>query len=268
MSLSKEQIIKKYKEIVNSKRVILLVKAGSEALGLSDGDKGDHDEMGVYIEDPEELIGFSTREQIVWRSAEERTGKEGAKSEKGDIDLTLYGLRKFVRTALAGNPNMMNILFSSDPQIIIRAFHGEELQKLAPKIVSKSASNAFLGYLNAQRLRFLGSRGDPQHRVAGSNDDSMVYDKKYAMHACRLGKQGIELMQTGKLTLPMDEGRSVCMYIRRGDYDLHEVSSILQETEQKLKESIDTSTLQEKPDYDTVEQWLMQVYANTWWVKK
>lgn len=254
--MTKEQITKRYKEIVNSKRVILLAKAGSEALGISEGNTGDTDLMGVYIEDPAELLGFSTREHIIWRSAEERTGKPDAKSEKGDIDLALYGLRKFVRTALTGNPNMLNLLFAPVGHCDIRTFHGEALQALAPKMVAKSASHAFLGYLNAQRLKFLGSRNAA---------DSGAYDKKFAMHAYRLGKQGIDLILHGRLTIPMYNGADTCRYIRRGDYSFREIESLLQEVEEDLKEVIETTTLPPKPDYDAVEAWLLDVYANTWW---
>jgi hypothetical protein len=42
------------------------------------------------------------------------------------------------------------------------------------------------------------------------------YDTKYAMHALRIGYQGIELLATGRITLPMaDPERGVARGTRR-----------------------------------------------------
>jgi hypothetical protein len=43
------------------------------------------------------------------------------------------------------------------------------------------------------------------------------YDTKYAMHALRLGYQGLELLEAGRVTLPMSEReRSTVMAVRLG----------------------------------------------------
>jgi hypothetical protein len=88
--------------------------------------------------------------------------------------------------------------------IIVCTPLGEELRALAPLIASRRAGHAFLGYLQAQKQRLLGTRGQKRVRrpelVARDG-----YDSKYAMHLCRLGYQGLEFVQTGRLTLPMPE---------------------------------------------------------------
>ena len=53
------------------------------------------------------------------------------------------------------------------------------------------------------------------------------YDPKDAMHALRLGLQGIELLTTGRITLPVPEpGGGYLRSIRRGERPLAEVRAI------------------------------------------
>ena len=139
--------------------VILRTEVGSRLYGTNLGDSGDRDELGIRIESFPEVAGFSEFEQDVWRTAEERGGKD-APSQSGDLDLTIYGLRKFLRLALKGNPTIIQLLFVPREAWVQGNDIGQELQGLAPSIVSRAAGGAFLGYLQAQRMRFEASLRD------------------------------------------------------------------------------------------------------------
>src|SRR5205809_968841 len=68
------------------------------------------------------------------------------------------------------------------------------------------------------------------------------YDTKYAMHMVRLGFQGVELLETGRITLPMPAAqRGFTMAIRRGEVDLNEVLTRAGELEQRISDLKDTS---------------------------
>ena len=55
------------------------------------------------------------------------------------------------------------------------------------------------------------------------------------MHALRLGYQGLELLQTGRVTLPMPEPeRSRVMAVRRGERSFEEVLAEIDEVERRL----------------------------------
>ena len=73
---------------------------------------------------------------------------------------------------------------------------GRRAARARPAILSRRAGRGYLGYLHGQKERLLGARG--QKRV---NRPELVeahgYDTKYAMHAARLGYQGLELLETG-----------------------------------------------------------------------
>ena len=110
---------------------ILRGLVGSTVHGLVLGGTDDRDEMGVCVEPRRYVVGFNKFEQWVYRSAAEREGHAGARSRAGDLDLTIYGLRKWARLALQGNPTVLLLLYLPDDAIVIRTSVGEQLQKLA-----------------------------------------------------------------------------------------------------------------------------------------
>src|SRR6185312_1710227 len=77
----------------------------------------------------------------------------------GDLDLTTYSLRKYARLAAAGNPTILLLLFIPREHLLVQTPLGEELQHLAPAFASQRAVAKFLGYMNNQRERLGGSRG-------------------------------------------------------------------------------------------------------------
>src|SRR5215813_2778951 len=93
---------------------------------------------------------------------------------------------------------------------------GAELRAITPSIVSRRLLDPFLGYLQAQKQRLTGERG--QKRIHRPELEEMYgFDTKYAMHMLRLGFQGVELLTTGRLSLPMREpARSFLLDVRRG----------------------------------------------------
>ena len=234
---------------------ILRALVGSTTHGISIGND-DRDEMGVCIEPIEYAMGFPEFEQLIYRSAVEREGRHDARSQKGDLDLTIYSLRKFIRLSLKGNPTILILYFIKNPLYI--SFLGKELQELAPKIVSKKAGNAFLGYLTAQKQRMLGERGGTHGRLE-------EYDFKYAAHMVRLGLQGVELLQTGSLSIPMiKENQDYIKAVRHGDISIQNALSRTGELEKELKDLIDDSPLREKPDDEFAEKWMIETYWKFW----
>jgi uncharacterized protein len=243
---------------------ILRGLVGSTVHGLVLGGTDDRDEMGVCIEPRRYVVGFGKFEQWVYRSAADREGYEGARSRAGDLDLTIYGLRKWARLALQGNPTVLLLLYLPDDALVIRTDVGQQLQKLAPAFASRHAGKRFLGYLEAQKQRLVGERGQ---RDVNRTDliEQFGYDTKYAMHMLRLGHQGVEFLESGRLTLPMREPvRSHLMDVRRGRGDLADVLEECTQLELRLASLLDSSPLPAEPDARTVEHFVMDTYQATW----
>jgi len=80
-------------------------------------------------------------------------------------------------------------LFVPDEEVVFRNQAGAELVGYAHRFVSRLAATRFLGYLRAQKAAMTGQAG------AHTNRPELVavhgYDTKYAMHALRLGLQGV-----------------------------------------------------------------------------
>lgn len=247
---------------------ILRCLVGSQAHGVNvkDGVE-DRDEMAVWIEPYEDYCAFSraVKDPFVYRTAEIREGVSHARSRAGDLDLTIYSLRKFLSLALAGNPTILMLLYAPPLEMEAR---GDQLRELAPKIISRKAGGAFLGYLQNQRRRLEGTQGGKD-----VNRPELVekygYDTKYAMHALRLGFQGLELMKDGKLTIPMDP--KTCEYliaVRTGKYPLKEITDTIAQLEAELEKTWETSALPRNPHQLDVEQWMLDTYWQTWKAQK
>ena len=113
--------------------------------------------------------------------------------------------------------------------------------------MSKLAAARFLGYLQSQRAAMTGEVG------AHTNRPELIavhgYDTKYAMHALRLGVQGVELLTTGRITLPVPEPeRAYLRQVRRGEVRLDDVVAQVDEAEARLAALQDTSDLPAEPD--------------------
>jgi len=236
---------------------ILRTEIGSTLHGISIGND-DRDEMGVCIERPEHVIGLEPFEQFIYRTAAARESRHDAPSQSGDLDLTVYSLRKWSRLALKGNPTVLLLLFAPQSKLVVTTPLGTELQKLAYAFVSREAGRAFLGYISAQKSRYLRERG-----TAGIPDRGDK-DAKYLAHLLRLGYQGRELMETGTITLPMPEGQRVrCVDARKGA-DPQDILTEVGRLERELKDLQDTAPLPAQPDRDTVNDFLIRAYQDVW----
>jgi hypothetical protein len=113
------------------------------------------------------------------------------RSGPGDLDLTVYSLRKFMRLATQGNPSILVGLFAPPEKQVVSTKLGREMLALIPAIACRNHGRRFLGYMRAQRERLEGVRGG-KHTNRPELIETFGFDTKYAMHMVRLGVQGVE----------------------------------------------------------------------------
>lgn len=239
---------------------ILEVIVGSTLHGTAvDDGLEDLDMMAIVVERPRQFVGFSPDDTWV-----HRTKPQGVRSEAGDTDLAVYGLRKYLHLALKGNPTILLALFAKEPFIKRYDVRGLQLQALAPYIVSKQCYWPWKGYMKQQHERLLGLRG--QRNVTRPElVNRYGYDTKYAGHIVRLGLQGEEILTTGKMTLPMpQEQRDLCIKIRTGGFTLAAVSEIIIDVEQCIEAAFNKSELRLHPDREAVQKWMLRTYLTAW----
>jgi uncharacterized protein len=91
------------------------------------------------------------------------------------------------------------------------------------------------------------------------------FDTRYAMHMLRLGYQGVELLTTGRLSLPMREpARSFLLDVRRGKVSEQECLTRAGELEQELIDLASTSPLPDEPNEARVGEWVLDAYRRRW----
>lgn len=238
---------------------ILRCEVGSTVHGIGVAGTDDRDELGICLEPPEFVIGLRHFEQFV-----HRTQPDGVRSQAGDLDLTVYGLRKFCSLALKGNPSILLLFNVPDDKCLVLEEAGIKLRTLAWAFASKRAGNAFLGYMQQQRQRLMGERG--QMNVKRPElIEKYGFDTKYAGHIVRLGYQGIDYMSTGAFPIPMPtEQAETILAIRQGEMDENDVLTLAGELEADLKDAIDTTLLPDKPHYDMVNDFLIETYLGEW----
>src|SRR5919201_2768680 len=136
------------REIVD-RGTILRATVGSTVHGLHHGGQDDRDEMAVFVEPPEYLLGLARARGIRgglygFEHYVERTPPNGVRSGPGDLDLVAYSLRKYVRLALKGHPTVLLLLFVPDELMLVKTDLGEELRELRPALLSRRAGRGVL----------------------------------------------------------------------------------------------------------------------------
>lgn len=255
--------------------MILRVQVGSGVHGTSVSGQDDRDEMGICLEPARFLTGLARVpngieggsevefEQFQRHTVWDMPGGLANRSGAGDLDVVVYSARKWCRLAMAGNPTVLLALFVPDEEVVFRNRFGAELVDNAQRFVSKLAAARFLGYLQSQRAAMTGEVG------AHTNRPELVavhgYDTKFAMHALRLGVQGVELLTTGRITLPVPEPeRAYLLQVRRGEVRLDAVVARVDEAEARLAALGDASDLPAEPDRMWVDEWLHRCHLAYW----
>ncbi|RSM67518.1 nucleotidyltransferase [Kibdelosporangium aridum] len=242
---------------IAARSTILRVQVGSGVHGTAIQGQDDRDEMGICVEPPEYVIGLERFEQYIFR-----TQPEGHRSGPGDLDLIVYSLRKWVRLALQGNPTVLLPLFVPENEIVEIDELGRELRAKPEIVLSRQAGMRFIGYLRSQRAGMLGVK---RHTNRPELIEKYGFDAKYAMHMVRLGVQGVELLETGKITLPIPEPWLTWLRdLRQGKHTKDEALAAADELEAKLEKLITSSPLPERPDRDLANAWLQQAYQRVW----
>src|SRR3990167_7128590 len=116
---------------------ILLCVHGSRAYGLAT-EMSDIDIKGIAVPPREYFHGFLGRFD---------------QSESKNPDMTIYDVRKFFQLADDCNPNIIEILWTDDDDVILSSEWGEYIRHFRSLFLSKRAKYTFSGYAIAQLKR-------------------------------------------------------------------------------------------------------------------
>ena len=217
--------------------IIHLFIGGSELHGAKVGTTDDIDLYGVFLDSPEITLGLEPRKHFVWSTA-----SDDRRNGPGDVELTLYSLKRWAQLAVKGNATALHFIFAqatavSDP--LWTAVQGRR-----ELFLSKDSATQFLGFADNQRRRITGEAGRGAKGRRPEYEGRFGYDAKAAMHCLRLYLECIELMNFGTITLPRPE-RDYLVEVRSGEWPLQK---FIKEGERLRAEAERAATSSHLPD--------------------
>ncbi len=125
---------------------ILLVNAGSHAYGTSTP-TSDRDIRGIMIPPADYILGMRRVDQY------QEVGMAATETTPERPDLVIYELRKYLVLAADANPNILELLFVDDSDVLATTKVGDKLRAHRHLFLSKKAKHTFSGYAMSQLKR-------------------------------------------------------------------------------------------------------------------
>lgn len=199
-----------------------LALAGSHSYGTSTP-TSDVDLRGIAFAPVETMFGLQSYEQTIL----------------SEPDLVVYSLNKYVRLAVKGNPNIVEMLYVKPEHVVYATAPGEEMRASRELFLSKQLYHSYGGYA-IHNLRKLANAG---HR----------YDAKDAHHLIRLLQMGRELLETGELYVARPNVEEL-MAIKRGEWRVDELLAYAEDLFAQMTTAYAGSQLPEAVDEVAVQQ--------------
>lgn len=202
--------------------------AGSRLYGYNRPDS-DYDYRGVFLAPAEQMLGLKPLQEV-------------EEVNNGHEDIVNYELRKFVRLALAGNPNILEILFSN--RGIYTSNEWELFREHRYEFLSGRLRKPYSGFLMSEIKKL-----------------ERKYEPKAAANAWRLARQGYELLTTGDFDPTLDNASAMAMrLIREGDVTPEAALNAIKQWDANLQEA--RSILPEEPNTSLISAFVVTTYKS------
>lgn len=230
--------------MVEVENVLLRGIVGSTAYGLN-RERSDIDRLGVFVAPTIEVAGLN------WHPRKEsRVGK----TEDGDA--TFHEVGKYLKLALRCNPTITELLWLPGPLIeVMHPFYGTRLIAIKEDLLSeRCVRDAYGGYARQQAHKLRDRIRISNKMDSYFSSDTRNRTTKHARHLLRLLRQGRQLLETGALTVTVDDPEVYWSF----DTMTPEQMLKVYDAEDKLFQAA-RSVLPEKPDRSKVEAYLSLV---------
>lgn len=122
----------------DTKTILYKVRVGSHAYGMNIA-TSDEDFAGIFVQSIDHFFGLKAFDEQVEHSQE--------------TDTSLYSLRKYANLAVANNPNVMELMFVHDDDVIFMDDVMQELRRVRHAFLSQKCAKTYVGYASAQLHR-------------------------------------------------------------------------------------------------------------------
>ena len=136
-------------------RTLLAVVAGSRSYGMHT-DTSDLDVKGVFVPPLKYYFGTQKIEQIDDKTEIQKydlTPELQIVRDSFGMEGTVYEVRRFLELASGANPNILDILFCREEDVIMQNNIGKALRRLRQRFLTKKCLHTFIGYATAQAKR-------------------------------------------------------------------------------------------------------------------
>jgi len=147
---------------MSEKGIILEIKTGSQLYGTSTPES-DTDYLGVFIPTYEELLrkvgGIKEMDLSI------KSKGEDGKNCKDAVDRKFYALRNFFNLAIGNNPNILEVLFVNESNLVYANEYGKMILNNRRLFPHKGLADRFIGYAKGQLHKMV---------IKGDNLNQMV----------------------------------------------------------------------------------------------
>jgi hypothetical protein len=130
-------------------KLIFKCRVGSHLYGLNTP-KSDEDFVSVFIPKSEYLLGLKKVEEV---DASTKSSSSEKRNTSEDVDDKAYALPKFMHLLLQNNPNIVELLFANEENILTLEPEFKYLIDNYEKIVSQKVYHTFTGYAFSQERK-------------------------------------------------------------------------------------------------------------------
>lgn len=170
---------------------ILFEHIGGSVLYGTNGPDSDQDLIVITDESTQGWIGLNTFNTTMAKIT----------TEEGQLhEVTVYGIKKWLKLLHGCNPNITESLFVPPDMVVVTTPAWAFLREAGLRLLSKRVYHTFSGYSSSQIHKLVVKNGNK----TGRQDivDKHGFDTKFAMHAMRIVEQGIELLTQGRIVFP------------------------------------------------------------------
>lgn len=226
------------------------VISGSRAYGFAN-ENSDIDLRGIFFPKLDSVYGLKTFKDP---------------QESKDPDRVLYSLKKFMTLALANNPNILELLWIDDSDLIVTNWAQMHfIKNIRESFITKKIFTTYLGYVKAQmhKIKNEGNCSPEMNSRRMEDIKRNGYDTKAASHVFRLLYQGYDLAWYGRLSIPLrDDQVKACREIRQGLMSFKDFIGNVESLIEQFKALEQNSNLPDEPNYELINELMIDINKN------
>jgi len=224
-----------------NKNIIYEVLSGSHSYGTATL-TSDRDIRGVWLPTLEEHLCLITPKEL-------RDSVE---------DAVYYPIKDFFKLASECNPNILEILYISDPCILRMDYRGKIIRNnRALFLGAEQIYRCFRGYAQGEFLAI-----STVNKKTGAKRKELIekygWLSKNALNMVRLMEEGIEYLRDGEIVLPR-KNADYLLKIKNYEVEYEDIVKRYNELNRELNDAYNNTKLQKEVDLDVINKLLVQI---------